>query len=149
MLDEDVHLPAVPVPLLCVQPVFERRRPIEAESVREFSSDEWRGAGPITALDQAVEQVRVQLDRTRGQLELVGLSPQSLLADVPTQQANRFAQRLTGSGLRLVGPEEADRLVARAAPRGRARDVQEQRDIVAPQQHELRWLSVHGDLEPA
>ena len=149
MLNEDVHLPAVPVPLLGVQPVFERRRSIEPESIREFSSDERGGPGPITAFDQAVEQVRVQLDRARRQLELVGLSAQSLLADVAPQQANRLAQRLKGSGLRLVGPEQADRLVARAAARGRASDVQEQRDIVAPEQLRGRRLPVHGHLERA
>ncbi len=125
MLDEHVHLPAVPVPLLGVQPVFKRRRPIEPESVCKFSSDERRGARPITAFDQPVEQLRVQLDRTRGQLELIGLSAQSFLADVAPQQANRFAQRLKGSGLGLVWPEQADRLIARAAARGRAGDVQE------------------------
>ena len=92
MLHEHVHRAPVPMPLLRVQPIFERRRAVEAEAVGELAAHQRRRRCPVAPCDQAIQLVGIQFDRAGRQLELIRLGVHSFFTDVAPQHAHRLAQ---------------------------------------------------------
>src|SRR5206468_1182766 len=71
------------------------------------------------------------------------------VAQRASESAEGLAERLPGGALSLVGPEEADGVFAGAAARGRARQIEEEPDVPAPQQVIRRGNTVDRDLNGA
>src|SRR5438046_9565394 len=71
------------------------------------------------------------------------------LADAAAQDAERFAQRASRLLLILFGPQQPDGVIAGAAMRRRAGEVQEQREIAGPQQIVVCIGTVDPHLERA
>jgi hypothetical protein len=80
-----------------------------------------------------------------------------LLTEVPAENSNCLAEGMTGSSFVSVTPEKSDQVIPASPAGGRAREVNEQREILPPEklwrsgfvaQPDLDWTEgTAGDLD--
>jgi len=145
--EQRVQRASGPVPALREEPVLERGRVGNGEPFHELALHQGCGVRPVFLLQEVVEAVGIELDGTDPQLELIACGVQIRLAQAAAQDADRLAQRLAGGRLILVGPEETDGMLAGAAPRGCPSEVEQQREVLAPEEIRGCRRAVHHHLD--
>lgn len=138
---------AAPLRALRGEPVVEVRGVAHAEALEELPLGERRGGGPRAAPGLRRQPVHVQLDRAVAQPHLLALHLDVRLPGGAPQHVHRFPQRVPRGRLRLVRPQQADQMLARAGAPRRAGEIDQQREVLAPQQLGRRLEPVHRDEE--
>ena len=146
MTEQRIDAQSIPVRPLYRQPILEARGVGDLEAVQKRAVDQRRRLRPIALLHQLLELVRVELHRAVQQLDDIALSREPV-ADVVADHANGLTNRLARRGVVLVRPQQPDQLLPGAAALGRARQIQEQRDVFLPEQLGRRFRAVHCDFE--
>src|SRR5688500_1975068 len=114
---EPVDAGSLPRPSLGREPLLECAAPRDREAVE-------KGALPVL----------VEMDGLGGQSDLLPDGRDGTVAQVPADQPDCFVQRMARTGLRTVAPEEPDEVLARASAPWRLREIDEQREMLAPEQ---------------
>ena len=117
--------------------------------MEEVAIDQGRRACPVALFDQPHEFVGVQLHRAVYELNDVARGRDVVVPHELAQHADGLAHGSAGGGVVLVRPEQTDQLLAGAAVFGGAREIQQQRDVLLPQQLGGRRRAVHCDFERA
>ena len=143
------HLDRSPPPELALrgQPVLELRRIRNREAFEKLPGDELRGAFPVLGGRELLQPIHVQLDQVRGQPDLACRRIHGGLAGVPANHPERLAERVPGRGLGPISPQQPDEVLAAPGPTGRPCEINQQGQVLAPEQ--LRWgrTAVHADLD--
>src|SRR5438094_2630714 len=73
----------------------------------------------------------------------VSMRPEAGSAQELPQAANSFRQRLPGQSLRGLGPQDANEVFARACTVWREGEVDQQRQVLAPEHLDRRFMTFH------
>ncbi len=135
-----------PVPPLRRQPLFEPRRSRHRESFEKLSRNQLGGPGPLGSGNQRVEGIGIEVHRTRGEADLAGRGIQAFSHTAAAQHPKRFVERMLGRTLRLLRPEQATEMFPGAGQLGRPRQIDQKREVLAPEQLGRRRAFRHDDF---
>src|SRR5207247_6787059 len=93
-----------------------------------------RAAAPPPPRRKLRKPVAIERDAARREAHLIHVGLHAGIAQHPPQHAQRLAQRVPGLLLVAVAPQQPDEVLPGAALARAAREVDEQRQVLAPQE---------------
>ena len=148
-LDERVHRARAPECPFGRDPVVEPGCAPHAEALEELSAHQRGGRFVVLSRDERVEPIGVELHRTGAESHLVAVRLEPPLAEVAAQCAHRLVERVARVLLGLVSPQQPDQMLPGAGAFRRAREVDEEREVLPPQQRGRRPGAVHAHIHRA
>ena len=124
---------AAPIESLRREPVFETRRIGHTESLEELAAYEFGRRLPVPFLLEPLELVDVELHRIVRQPDQIASGGDVFVSHNTSYDPNGFTQRMSRGGFRFLGPQEAGQMLARAQAFGGPGKVDEQREVLAPE----------------
>ena len=144
---QDLEASAPPLLPLGRQPVLESGGVGHAEALEELARDQLGGRGPVLLGRQLLEPTHVQIHRALGEPDLADRDLHGLMARVPANHAKRLAQRVARRQLGPIGPQEADQMLTTASLAWGAGEIDEQREVLAPEQLGRRGGAIDRHLD--
>ena len=129
--------------------MLELGRTGHSEALEKLAADERRGPRPVAGGGKGVEVVGIELDCVGGDADAIGVRLQAGIAGAAPQDAQGLVQGVPRSPVRLVGPQQADQVVAGAGALRGPCQVDEQRQVLAPQQLRRRRTAVESHVHGA
>ena len=144
---EHVDPAAAPVLALGREPVLERDRVGHAEALEELSDHELGGRRPALGGDELLQPFHVELHRAGGEPHLADGHLHARGTGMPAEHAERLAERMPSGGLAPVRPQERGEVFTASGLTGGPGEVDEECEVLAPEQLGRRGLAIDGDLD--
>ena len=128
---------------LGAEPALELVRLGDRESFKKLPLDEPGGAGPVAARIQLGKPVAVQRDGVRAQPNLIHLHPHCVVPQDAAENPQSLAERVAGLLLIPIAPQQAHEMLARAAPPRAPREIDQEGEVLAPQELGRGVRAVH------